>query len=238
MRHLKFLGLTLVALLISGTATVTSASALPIISVTLSEATYPLHLVLTALGRKTQLTNVVRERLTALNLLFLNLFTKQGNAGTYEDLFQEVKKGTTACFSEEGGKLDPAGEVLTKGTLRIVFTSLSGSPQGLQLGVLYLPSPITIKCGTEEITIKGDMLASIQTLAGTEAEEYTSLTNVQKGNEEGTPNIKVFYNEAGISTKAKLEANFGTGFKEAVEEVEEAYTLPLLQSKMFVVTSR
>jgi hypothetical protein len=38
--------------------------------------------------------------------------------------------------------------------------------------------------------------------------------------------------------KAKFEANFGTGFKEADEEVEELITVPSLEGKMFVVTSR
>jgi hypothetical protein len=119
-----------------------------------------------------------------------------------------------------------------------VYTSLVGSAQGLQLGTLYLAAPATIKCGTEEVSVKGDTLASVESLSGTEATEYTSLTGVLKGNGEGGPSVKFFYNEGGTSVKAKLEANFGAGFKESAEEVEGGVTVTGVGGKMFVVTSR
>jgi hypothetical protein len=78
----------------------------------------------------------------------------------------------------------------------------------------------------------------VQTLAGTEGTEYTQLSGVLLGNGEGLPNIRFFYNDEGTSTKAKLEANFGSGFKEADEEVEETVTVTALQGAMFVITNR
>ena len=119
-----------------------------------------------------------------------------------------------------------------------MYTSLSGSTPGLQLGVLYLLSPVTIKCGVVEIDVKGDTLASVKTLPGKEAEEPTSMTEILNANGEGKPNVSIFYNEAGTSVKAKLEANFGTGFKEAAEEVTEEVTTHALEGKMFTVTGR
>ena len=97
---------------------------------------------------------------------------------------------------------------------------------------------MTIKCGADEIGVKGGTLSSIETLAGTEATEYTSLTGILKGNGEGKPNVRVFYNEGGTSVKVKLEANFGTGFKEAAEEIEGGVTVTGVGGKMFMVTSR
>jgi hypothetical protein len=221
-----------------GVTTATSSFALPDISVTLTGATYPLHLEVTLLTVKTKLTNVIKENITGEGLLVLYLLTALGHLGTFETLYTHWKKGTTACFSEEGGKKDPSEELLTHGTWHLVYTSLAGSTQGLQLGILYLVSPVTIKCGNEEIRFQGDMLWSVDTLSGTEATEYTSLGGILAGNGEGKPNIRFFYNEAGTSVKAKFEANFGNGFKEAAEEIAELVTVTALEGKMFVVTSR
>jgi hypothetical protein len=239
MKHLKLFGLALTALFMMGIGTATSAFALPDVSVTLEGASYPLHLEVTLLTVKTKLTNVVKENLKGKGLLLLYLLTELGHLGTFEALFTEVvNKAGTKCFSEENAKPDPSGEVLTKGTWHLVYTSLTLSTQGLQLGVLYLVSPVEVVCGTEIIKVKGDTLSSVDTLPLPETEEFTKLSGVLLGNEEGKPNITVFYNEGGTSTKAKLEANFGSGFKEADEEVEELITVTALKGAMFVVTSR
>jgi hypothetical protein len=239
MRHLKLLGLTLTVLFILNIATTTTAFALPDISVTLEDASYPLDLEVSLLTLETQLLNVVKENLHGVGLLLLYLLTALGTSGTYEALYTKAtSKSGTACFSEEGGKKDQSEEVLTKGTWHLVYTSLTGSTQGLQLGILYLLSPVEVVCGTEIIKVKGDGIGSVQTLPGSEATQYTSLTTVLKGNEAGSPNIHFFYNDAEASVKAKLEANFGSGFKEAFWEYAEPVTVPTLECKMFVVTSR
>ena len=237
MRHFKLLGVAVAALCMMGIATASSAFALPDVSITLGGA-YPLHLEVTLLTIPTKLSNVVNQDIEGVGLLVLYLLTALGHLGSFEALFTKTKREGKACFSEEGGVKDPSEEILTKGSWHIVYTSLAGSAQGLQLGILHLVAPVTIKCGAEEIHVQGDILSSVESLAGTEATEYTSLTGILKGNGSGAPNIKFFYNEGGTSVKAKLEANFGTGFKEAAEEVEGGVTVTALEGKMFVVTSR
>jgi hypothetical protein len=239
MRYLKQLHPALVAITILALALPASASALPDISVTLEGATYPLTMRVTALTVNTKLTNVVKESMRGKGGLIYASLTELGHLGTYEALFTNVEnKAGTKCFSEEDSKKDASGEVLTKGTWHLVYTSLAGSAQGLQLGVLALASPVEVVCGSEIIKVKGDLIASVDTLAGSEAEEYTKGSGVLLGNGEGAENIKFFYNEAGTSVRAKLEANFGSGFKEAAEELEETLTSTASVGQMAVVTSR
>jgi hypothetical protein len=235
----KRLAPALVAVPILALAIATSASALPDITVTLSGATYPLTMRLTGLSTPTKLTNVVKESFTGRGGLIYASLNELGHLGTYDVLFTNIEnRSGTQCFSEENATKDSSGEVLTKGTWHLVYTSLSGSPQGLQLGVLALASPVEVVCGAEIIKVKGDLVASVETLAGTETEEYTKLSGVLLGNGEGKPNITVFYNEAGASVRTKLEANFGSGFKESDEEIGETTTSTASEGKMFTVTSR
>ena len=237
MKQLNLFGLALMIACAVGTALVSSALALPDVSVELG-GTYPLHLEVTLLTIKTKLSNVVKENILGEGLLILYVLTALGHLGTYEALVTKMKKGVISCFSEEGGTKDPTGEILAKGSWHLVYTSLAGSIQGLQLAILRLVSPLDVKCGAEEVKVRGDTLSSVESLSGTEATEYTSLTGILQGDGEGHPSIKIFYNEGGTSVKAKLEANFGTGFKEAAEEIEGPVTVTALEGKMFVVTSR
>jgi hypothetical protein len=237
MRQLKLIGLVLVSVSWLGVVTTSSSSALPDISIELG-GSYPLHVEVTLLTIKTKLSNVVKENIKGEGLLVLSLGTALGHLGTFEADFLRTKKDATPCFSEKSAKKDASGEILVKGSWHLVYTSLAGSAQGLQLGGLFLVAPVTIKCGAEEVDVNGDTLSGIESLSGTEATEYTSLTGRLEGNGEGDPNVKFFYNEGGTSVKAKLEANFGSGFKESAEEVEGPVTVSGVGGKMFVVTSR
>jgi hypothetical protein len=232
MKFFKLFGVTLAALFALGITTSSAFAALPDISITLG-GVYPLKLEVTLPTAKTKLTNVVKENVKGEGLLIIYYLTELGHLGTFEALFTKTKKGSTACFSEEGGKKDPSEEILTHGSWHIVYTSLSP----LQSGILYLVAPVTIKCGAEEVDVKGDTLSSVVS-NGSNTEERTTLSGVLKGNEEGSPNIKFYENEGGTSIKAKLEANFGTGFKEADEEVEEPVTVTAQEGKMFVITGQ
>lgn len=238
MRYVNRLALALATAFMLVLATTISASALPDISLTLSGATYPDQMSITALTVKTKIADVAKNILKGEGVLLVAYLNELGHLGTYEALLTKVEKESTLCFSEEGGKKDSSGEVLTRGTWHLVYTSLAGSPQGLQLGLLALTSPVTVKCGSSEVMIKGDGLGSVDTLTGGETEEYTQLGGVVKGNGEGTPNIRFFYNEAGTGVKAKTEVNFGTGFKEAAEEDEESVAVTGAEGKMIVITSR
>jgi hypothetical protein len=236
MRHLKLFGIALIALCALGIGTATSAFALPEVAISLGGA-YPINLVVTVLVN-TSLSNVSGEKLTGKKLLLLLLLLAAGHLGTFEALFQEVKneKSGNSCDSEESGKADKTGEVLTKGTWHLVYTSLSP----LRLGILFLVSPVTIKCGTEEISTKGLVLSSVNQakLGESEATEYESLGGILKGNGAGKPSLTVYYNEAGTAAKAKLEANFGSGFKESAEEAAEEVSPKAEGGKMFTITSR
>ena len=123
-----------------------------------------------------------------------------------------------------------------RGTYHIVYTSLSP----LTLGELSLLEPVKIKCGSKEINVKGSTLSSINTATNcsTEATECTSLGGVLKGDGAGVANLTTYYNDAGTAEKAKLEANFGSGFKGAALEIEEEVTVTALEGKMFTLTGR
>jgi hypothetical protein len=91
MRHLKLFGLTLTVLCMVGIGTATSAFALPLVSVTLSGATYPMRLEVTLLTVKTQLANVLKENLAGEGLLLVLLLTESGHLGTFEASFTKIK---------------------------------------------------------------------------------------------------------------------------------------------------
>jgi hypothetical protein len=230
MRHLKLLGVALAALFALGISTTTTAFALPDVSLTLTGSSYPLHLDVTLLSVKTQLTNAGGAHLEGEGFLLLLLTNSLTSLGTFEALFTKVKETGGAECKSAG---DPTGEVLTKGTFHIVYTSLSP----LTLGALYLVALFTITCGTAETDVRGSVLSSISG-AGTEGTELISILGVLKGNGKGKPNLTTYYNDGGTAVKAKLESESGAGFVEAAEEVEAEVTLLALKTNMWVITGR
>ena len=234
MKRLGGLVLAGAAVIALGT-TATPTFALPDVSIALGGA-YPLHLQVTLLTVKTKLTNVIEENVKGEGLLVLLLGKELTALGTVEELFTKVVLGTTSCQSEVGSTKDPLGEILTRGTFHIVWTSLSP----LTLGVLALLEPLKIKCGPKEVNGKGSLLSSINTTTNcsTEATECTSLGGVLKGNGAGVANLTTYYNDAGTAEKAKLEFNFGSGFKGAALEIEGEVTVTALEGKMFTLTGR
>jgi hypothetical protein len=165
MRQLKLIGLVLVSVYGLSVVTTSSSFALPDVSVALG-GSYPLHLEVTLLTIKTKLSNVVKENIKGEGLLVLSLGTALGHLGTFEADFLHTKKDTNSCFSEESAKKDASDEILVRGSWHLVYTSLAGSAQGLQLGGLFLGAPVTIKCGAEEVDVKGDTLSGIESLLG------------------------------------------------------------------------
>ena len=209
--------------------------ALPDISIALGGA-YPLHLQVTLLTVATKLTNTLEENIKGEGFLVLLLVNELTALGTFDELITKYKLGTTECQSEVGSTKDPLGEILMRGTYHIVYTSLSP----LTLGELSLLEPVKIRCGAKEINVKGSTLSSINTATNctTEATECISLGGVLKGNGAGVANLTTYYNDAGAAQKAKLEANFGSGFKGAALEVEAEVTVTTLEGKMFTLTGR
>src|ERR1700685_521214 len=142
MKHLKLLGVALAALFALGITTAT-AFALPDVSLTLAGSSFPLHLDVTLLSVATQLSTSGGAHMEGVGFLLLLLALSLTSLGTFEALFTKVREGGTNECKSPG---DPKGEVLTKGTYHIVWTSLSP----LTLGELFLVEPLTITCGTLE----------------------------------------------------------------------------------------
>jgi hypothetical protein len=238
MKRFKLFGVTLAALFMLGVAVATSALALPDVSLTLIGSAFPLNLKANQPKAKTDLSNVIGEKLEGEGVLLRLDLTALGHLGTFELLFTKIKQGTESCHSEEGGSADPAGEVLMKGSWHVVYTSLLGTP-ALALGLLLLFTPLTLICGSKSIQLRGDTLMSVTSSSiGSEASELTAVGDVLEGNGAGAPNLSTYYNEGGTAVKAKLEANFGSGFKGGAWEIHEVVTSTAEGSNMFVITSR
>jgi hypothetical protein len=231
MKHLKLLGVALAALFALGISA-TTAFALPDVSLTLTGSSFPLHLDVTLLSVATQLNTSGGAHLEGVGFLLLLLVSSLTSLGTFEALFTKVKENEAAeCKTPS----DPLGEVLTKGTYHIVYTSLSP----LTLGELFLVEPVTITCGLLETDVKGSVLSSINPGSiGTEGTELISVLGQLKGNGKGKPNLTTYYNAGGTAVKAKLESEFGAGFEESAEEVGAEVTLLALKTNMFVITGR
>ncbi len=218
-----------------------SAFALPDISVTLT-STFPLHLEYNSATVLTKLENANGGVLTGEGLKLLSLVTALGSPGTFHATFKKVEKaGVEKCFNTG---VEANGEVATEGRSDIVYTSLAGSTQGLQIGVLLLLTPLTgaaeISCPTNanKMKVQGDIIASINLLAkgNTAQKQYSGMAGVLAGTT-GKQTIRAFWNSAGTALLAKLESNIdGAGFKESNQVVEGEPEQTALEGKMFNVT--
>jgi hypothetical protein len=217
------LAMTVVATSAMGPLTA-SALALPGISITLS-GTYPLRLATTLLSAKAQLSTATAV-LKGEGVLLSLLTSEVTSAGTFEALVDHVENSEGMKCSSSG---DKEGEVLTKGTFDVVYTSLSPAT----LGILYLPSEAMITCAAEKIRVRGSILSSVG--SSEESSELTQLASLFHGNGSGKPTITTYYNNSGESIKAKLEANFGSGFEESADEIEPQVTPLASGNKMFVI---
>jgi hypothetical protein len=233
MKHLKLLGVAAVALCAMGISTATTAFALPDVSLTLTGSAFPLHLEVTLLTNTTNLSSASGSTAHGEGLLLLLLASELSSLGTFEALFTKVENEGNKCFSEENAAKDPEGEVLTKGTYHIVWTSLSP----LTLGTLFLVLEFTLVCGATKTKVRGNVLSSLNAGAS-EATELTSDGGVLAGNGKGVPNLKTYYNNSGASVTAKLEGNSGAGFAQNAEEVTGEVTVTALKGNMFVITGR
>src|ERR1700691_4748004 len=112
MKHLKLLGVALVALFTLGLTAATSSFAinLPDVSIALG-GSYPLHLEVTNLNVATQLATTSAEGLKGTGLLLLFLTEALTSLGSFETLFTSVLDPTSGekCFSENGSTKDSSG---------------------------------------------------------------------------------------------------------------------------------
>ena len=245
MKRLKLLGVMLVAMCAMGLMA-TSAFALPDISVTLG-GTYPLHLNYEEATNKTKLENVNGAGLEGTGLKVLYLIGQLTALGTFRAIFSNVVREGEKCLNT-----GTAGEVLTEGSFHIVYTSLAGSTQGLQLGTLFLVTALEgatatatslpeIKCPGSGLNTKVKAGSLIGTINGGGATNTTQITGI-KGKLHGVngkSDFRAFWNDTPSSLLAQLLCNIsGTGFKECNEVVEGEPEAVALESKMFVISSR
>jgi hypothetical protein len=227
------------------TANETRPRGLPDISITLCApncaSSYPLHLNYLSNTVRTKLEAATGSVLSGEGLHVLYLIGELTALGTFRAIFLKVVKGTEKCFNQG---VEANGEVLTEGSFHIVYTSLAGSTQGLQLGVLYLIKELTgtteISCPTSatNVKVRGSMIGALNLKGTAESSQLTGISSVLKGSL-GKQSFRAYWNDAGTGLLAKLESNVsGTGFKESSQVVEGEPEATALEGKMFVITNR
>ncbi|HTC71355.1 MAG TPA: hypothetical protein VK655_00605, partial [Solirubrobacteraceae bacterium] len=216
------------------------STGLPDISLALG-GVYPLHLNFSSETVKMMLENTFGGVLDGEGLHVLYLISESTALGTYRATFSRVGRGTEKCFNTG---VEERGEVLTEGSFHIVYTSLAGSAQGLQLGTLYLlkeltgPTEIICPVSGDRVKMKGSLIGSLNLSGTTEATQLTGIKGVLNGTE-GKPAIRAYWNDAGTALLAKLQNNFeAPGFEEANLVVEGESEATALEGKMFVLTNR
>jgi hypothetical protein len=148
----------------------------------------------------------------------------KATGGLYEVLFLNVTLGGVPCNSLG----DPSGEVLVGPYNFFLVHDLSENTGG---GVLFevgnTAHLLHIECGAVLIEIKGNVLGLIKPV-GTEVlwtgAKGSLECKVKAGEEgEGTPKENKYWTSLLASElKARLESNFGTGFKQACELIGAA----------------
>ena len=243
MKSIKLLGVMLAAMCATGLLA-TSAFALPDVSITLctGACVYPLHINYNSETVGTKLENVNGGVISGDGLHILVLLGKLSNEGTFRAIFLKIGKGTEHCFNQGA---ETNGEVLTEGTAAVVYTSLAGSTQGLQLGVLHVLKELTgtteIVCSANgnKVKIKGSVISAAPNAGG--AGNTTQLTGGH-GKLTGTlgkQEFRAYYNASGVGQLAQLLSNIdGAGFKESNLVVEGEPLLEALEGKMYVISSR
>jgi hypothetical protein len=241
MRHLKVLGVGVLAMFGLMAFAITAASSaevtLPDVHL-LSTETYPLHLNFSDnKPTATKLSNAKGGKLEGTGLLLLFLTFGLSSLGSFEVLFLKVFEPKSKVLCNSVGDPTGSGEVLLKGSFHIVPTTANGEP----LAILFLFAPFKIECeaGAKKFSVKGEALSSIKFKANpTEAESLTELCGVSTGNGAGKPTLTEYINDAGAKVKVQLLSELGSGEGESAEEVGGEVCPEALGGKMFQVLNR
>jgi hypothetical protein len=236
MRYLKVLSVGLLAtfavLAFAITATSSAATvALPDIHV-LSGESYPLHLNFSDnKSTSTKFTNAKGGKLESTGLLLLFLIFGLSSSGSFEVLYLKVmepKRGDSCITSG-----DKSGEVLIKGSFRIVPTTATGTP-----AVLYLFAPYLLTCGPIIAEIEGSQLTQESEGGSSESASLTEVCGVSEGNGKGKASLTEYINDNGTKVKATLKSELGFGIGESAEETAGEVCAEALGGKMFQVLQR
>jgi hypothetical protein len=246
MKILNLLGVMLVVVCAVGLMA-SSAFALPDISLTLCGPncgrSYPLHLNYLSNTVKGGVESLSGGVLRSEGLHALYLIGELTALGTFRAIFLKVEEGAAAkCFNQG---VEENGEVLVEGSFHVVYTSLAGSSQGLQLGILYLTTELNeahgniVKCPRSgiDVEVRGSVIGTINQNGGNNNTQLTGIKGVLT-DLRGKQSFRAYWNDAGAALLAKLESDDGGGFLESADIVEGEPEATALEGKMFVITSR
>jgi hypothetical protein len=134
--------------------------------------------------------------------------------GLYELLFLEVGELTTKCNTAG----DQTGEVLVPHAGFHIVHDINSSSG---IAILFLVPEFEMRCGGVNIKIKGRALALVENLTNGVEILQLILVHLHCSSTLGEPEDKRYWTSLLSSElEAKLEANFGTGFRKACEEIK------------------
>jgi hypothetical protein len=228
MRHLKVLGVALIAMFAFGLTATSAFATLPDLSVLLG-GSFPIHMQFNDNGTTVTKLNDTSGNVTeGKGVLILLLQSVLSSLGEFEALFLNVKNKTKPC-EQEGEKNKE--EILTKGTYHLVYPSLTP----LTLGIAFLVEPVAFNCEKVKVKVQGCALGQI-TDPLTASQDVELATGTLLGDGKGKNALTKFDNAAGTGTvECILLANFGPGFVQAEEAVGEPIHLSTLGNKMFSI---
>jgi hypothetical protein len=238
MTRIKTLALALMALSVFAISTAASASAteLPDISVTLEES-FPVKAEATSLKKAglAFLETEVGSKLTAEQVKGELELTSLSALGAVKLTFVNTKEPKSGELCNTEG--DAAGIVLVAGEFHVVFLAV-GPPWTLHIDVLF-EKPLVIKCGKLTIKVLPPALVALHANLEKDITEFTvdakCAKNAKNEIEKGRQQFTEYINDAGTKlTKQLLLANFGLGFENACEQVEEE--LKFKTTKMILIT--
>lgn len=136
--------------------------------------------------------------------------------GTYIGDFENIKNKRNESCQTAG---DAAGTVLiSSNKARAVHDVSSTTGNGLLLEIQELE---VICAGAEKVHLKGTMISLFEGVGTKEGNDFKAFAGSLycKNMSGGEPLVEKFWGLSGVEEKAKLEANFGSGFKKACKLV-------------------
>jgi len=201
MRHVKTLGVTLVAIFTLGVMalgmTATSAFALPDVSLLAgSTETFPVDLHFADNGTTpTKLETTAGPLLKGTGVEILLELTKLSPLGTFSTDFLNVTNGAGESCHSSGEK---AGVVLVTGEWHLVPITTKPLLNGT---ALLLGSLVLVECSKEKVDIRGCALA---TTTVEEGKDYTGSTGALATNGKGQQEHREYLNDVPENVKCVL----------------------------------
>ncbi|HTZ85385.1 MAG TPA: hypothetical protein VMB05_01845 [Solirubrobacteraceae bacterium] len=136
--------------------------------------------------------------------------------GTAKVTFHGCKSSGVGCH----GKGEAAETIASSGNVELVDLEKESE---LTLGLEFAPSELNVECGATSVTIKGTVIGEF---SGIEFAKKTKTGTLKLKQEGGKQAIKECHLTKAFCEGKKflLEANFGKGFEEAGETVEQKFT--------------